>query len=165
MTNPAGTNVVNEQPIVVGIDGSTNSLAALRWALREGKSVGAPVEVVHCWTAPTLTDVVFSPAQQLMTASVCMLQNEIAAALADIPDTLVPTQLSLPGNPATVLVDRCANARLLVLGVRQTTAMRDLAYGSVLSHCRKHAACPVVTVDRLNLVNRHGAVREEVAAG
>lgn len=34
-------------PIVVGIDGSADSLSALRWALTEGEATGNPVEVIH----------------------------------------------------------------------------------------------------------------------
>jgi nucleotide-binding universal stress UspA family protein len=138
----------HEQPIVVGIDGSENSLAALRWALREGVAVGAPVEVVHCWTPQTFTEV-FGSAHELETASVCMLQNEVRTALAEMPEAPVALQFSLHGNPASILIKRSEAARMLVLGVRQTTAMRDLAYGAVVTVCRKHAACPVVTVDRL----------------
>ena len=136
------------QPIVVGIDGSENSLAALRWALREGVTLGVPVEVVHCWTAQTFTDIAFASAHELETASVCMLQNEVQTALAEMPTPPVALQFSLHGNPASILVKRSTAARMLVLGVRQTTVMRDLAHGAVISVCCKHATCPVVTVDR-----------------
>ena len=144
------SEISQEKPIVVGIDGSENSLAALRWALREGVAVGAPVEVVHCWTPQTFTDVVFARAHELETASVCMLQNEVQAALAEMPVTPVALQFSLHGNPASILVKRSEAARMLVLGVRQSAVMRDLAHGAVISVCRKHATCPVVTVDRIN---------------
>lgn len=143
-----------ERPIVVGLDGSDNSLAALRWALREGVATGAPVQVVHGWTAQTLSDVAFTPDHSLMTASECMLDNEVGIATAEIPMSAA-TSFSLPGNPASVLVDRSAGARMLVLGVRQTAAMRDLAYGAVESVCRRHAVCPVVSVDRAGGVTWH----------
>jgi len=144
-----------QQRIVVGIDGSENSLAALRWALHEGVAANASVEVVHCWTAPTLTDVVFTRDEQLKRASSCMLDNEIEAAVAEMPTSPTITRLSLPGNPASVLVDRSNGARMLVLGLRQTAAMRDIAYGAVETVCRRHASCPIVTVDRLHLVTWH----------
>jgi nucleotide-binding universal stress UspA family protein len=155
----------DQQPIVVGIDGSENSLAALRWALREGVATGAQVEVVHCWTAQTLTDVVFVPDRELQTASICMLTNEVQAALSKCPNPPVTTQISLPGNPATALIRHAANARMLVLGVRQTTAMRDLAYGSVASSCRKHASCPVVTVDQLHVATWHQSAHRHATVG
>lgn len=156
-------NQPNKQPIVVGIDGSENSLAALRWALREGSATGAPVEVVHSWTAETFPDLILAPPHELKTASFCMLQNEVAAALSEISDPPVVTELSLHGNPSNVLVERAENARVLVLGVRETTVMRDLAYGSVVNHCRKRAKCPVVTVDSLHVVTWHGSPTHQAA--
>src|SRR3954454_16268513 len=70
-------------PIVVGIDGSSQSLAALRWALREGAQSGAPVHVVHCWQPQNLTEYALVAPHSFARASACMLDNEIAAALAE----------------------------------------------------------------------------------
>lgn len=149
-----------KQPIVVGIDGSSNSLTALRWALREAATTGAPVEVVHCWIPQTLSDLAFGSHHELQTASACMLQNEVSAAQQDVrasideggwnPPTI--TELSLHGNAAGILVDRSVPARLLVLGARQQAAMSDLFRGTVETKCRKHASCPVVTLDEHHLV-------------
>ncbi|QNK79443.1 universal stress protein [Nakamurella sp. PAMC28650] len=161
------------RPIVVGIDGSSNSLAALRWALREGAATGAPVEVVHCWIPQTLSDLTFGSHHELRTASACMLQNETVAALADISASMdegewvppVVTELSLHGNAPSMLVDRSANARLLVLGARQTAAMSDLFRGTVEANCRKHASCPVVTLDRHHVVTWYHPVRSAASVG
>ena len=49
-----------EQLVVVGIDGSAESLAALRWALKEANALDARVEVVHSYLPETLTDLGFS---------------------------------------------------------------------------------------------------------
>jgi nucleotide-binding universal stress UspA family protein len=95
----------------------------------------------------------------------CMLQTEVNQALSKFTDPPATTQISLPGNPATALVKHSANARVLVLGVRQTTTMRDLAYGSVASSCRRHAHCPVVTVDRLHVVTWHESANQPLAVG
>ncbi|SDO71674.1 Nucleotide-binding universal stress protein, UspA family [Nakamurella panacisegetis] len=154
----------SNRTVLVGIDGSANSLAALRWALREGAATGSPVEVVHCWIPQTLTDVALGSSQELQVASACMLQNEVAAALADVgPDPVsgrmpVVTQLSRHGNPTAILPERSAGARLLVLGARTSTALSDLFRGNVESACRRHAACPVVVVDeRKDAVRHHPA--------
>ena len=40
-----------EARIVVGIDGSPASVAALRWAISEARYSGCTVEAVHVWTA------------------------------------------------------------------------------------------------------------------
>lgn len=165
MTNEAASSTV-----IVGIDGSANSVAALRWALREGAASGSPVEVVHCWISQTLTDIAFGSSHELRIASACMLQNEVAAAMKEVgPDPLtgalpVVIELSLPGNPAAILAERSANARLVVIGEREKTAMSDLFRGSVESSCHRRAACPVVTVDRQEDAVWHHPTRNHVSA-
>lgn len=158
-------NTSEDRPIVVGIDGSSNSLAALRWALREGAATGAPVEVVHCWTAQTLPDLILAPAHELKMASMCMLGNEVATAVAEMTDPPTITQVSLPGDPAARLLGRSDHARLLVLGVRQTAVMRDLAHRAVVTVCRKRSHCPVVTVDRTGTVTWHHPLHPEMVSG
>jgi nucleotide-binding universal stress UspA family protein len=161
------------RPIVVGIDGSSNSLAALRWALREGASTGSAVEVVHCWIPQTLSDLAFGSHHELRTASACMLQNEVAAALTDIRasadggDWVAPavTQLSLHGNAPAMLLDRSASARLLVLGARQTSAMSDLFRGTVETNCRKHASCPIVTLNQHHVVTWYNQAPSSASVG
>jgi nucleotide-binding universal stress UspA family protein len=135
-------------PIVVGIDGSTNSLVALRWALREGGVRGVPVEVIHCWQAQLWPGVVFGPVQEMHTGSMCMVQNEIAAALVDIhprPDVI---QTSIKGQPVPTLLARSARASLIVLGAHGHTNLRDRLFGQVADSCLRRANCPVVVIDR-----------------
>ena len=136
-----------ERRIVVGIDGSTESLAALRWALREAAATDSSVEVVHCWHPHAVTDVLFGSPEELHRGSVCMLRNEVTAALAEMsgrkPDVL---ESSRRGRPGPVLLERTTVARLLVLGAHGRTELRDLAHGQVVSTCLKHASCPVVVV-------------------
>lgn len=135
-------------PIVVGIDGSTNSLVALRWALREGGIRGVPVEVIHCWQAQLWPGVAFGPIQEMHTGSMCMVQNEIAAALIDIhprPDVI---QTSIKGHPVATLTARSAGASMIVLGAHGHTNLRDLLFGQVADNCLRRATCPVVIIDR-----------------
>ena len=40
-------------PAVVGVDGSDQSVAALRWAVRYGAATGTPVRAVLAWHYPT----------------------------------------------------------------------------------------------------------------
>lgn len=45
-------------PIVVGVDGSESSNAALRWAIHQAKLTGAVVEAVTAWQIPVGTGLV-----------------------------------------------------------------------------------------------------------
>jgi nucleotide-binding universal stress UspA family protein len=38
--------------IVVGVDGSEDSIAALRWALREARIRGTDIDAVYAWPMP-----------------------------------------------------------------------------------------------------------------
>lgn len=145
----------NRELIVVGMDGSTASLAALRWALKEAVARDAAVEVVHCYLPQTLTDLGFSTPHELHTASAIMLDNEVSAALRELPEVPEVRKCSDSGSPAKVLLEKAATSSLLVLGVHGQTALRDLILGRVGSACLRNAACPVVVVGSDNSVVRH----------
>ena len=136
-----------EKLIVVGIDGSAESLMALRWALKEAVVMEADVDVVHCYLPQTLTDFGFSTPHELHTSSVLMVENEVTAALAEMPEQPDVRRSSVLGGPAKALVEHAKDAALLVLGVHGHTALRDLVLGRVAQSCLRHATCPVVIVD------------------
>lgn len=138
--------IATEPRVVVGVDGSPASLAALRWALDFAARVGAPVEVVHCRQSH-LSDVVLGPSEELRRGSICMLQNEVAAALTGLPEPLEVRQTSTHGFPARELCRIAADAQMLVLGAHGHTTLRDIAFGRVASSCLRHAGCLVIIVD------------------
>lgn len=139
---------ISVRRIVVGIDGSAESLAALGWALRSAAADRQTVEVIHCWKAQTLSDAFLSSAHELHRASECMLDNEVAAALAVLDDRPDVVRSSIRGNPAIELVARAAGAELLVLGRHRMFRLRDKVFGQVADRCIRNAGCPVVIVDR-----------------
>jgi len=133
--------------IVVGIDGSVESLAALRWALAEASATGGTAEVVHCWQPHQVSDILFGSPDELRRGSVCMLQNEVAAACKALPRPPHVTQTSRRGRPAAVLTDIATGATMLVLGAHGHTDLHDLTHGKVAASCLKHAGCPVVIIN------------------
>lgn len=147
-----------EPRIVVGLDGSPASLAALRWALDFAARVGAPVEVVHCRQSH-LHELLLGPSEELHRGSICMLQNEVAAAKAGIPGPVEVRETSTYGIPARELCRIAADAQMLVLGVHGHPTLRDIAFGRVASSCLRHASCLVV------VVNAEGYVVHRTAPG
>jgi nucleotide-binding universal stress UspA family protein len=146
------------QKIVVGIDGSRQSLTALRWAVRQAASFDSVLEVVHCWRSHPAAELLFGSRDELSRGSVCMLQNEVAAALAALPDVLIRPrihELSRQGRTAMILTEQAADAQLLVLGAHGRTDIRDLAFGRVAASCLRHCACSVVIVENEHTVLRH----------
>ncbi len=132
--------------IVVGVDGSDHSVAALRQAARMAKLLDARVEAVTTWHYP----VAMSP--YTMTAEPSfeeLARQTLDEALADAYDGEWPAGLTTVvkyGQPAQVLIDRSDGAEMLVVGSRGRGGFAGLLLGSVSSECAAHAKCPVLIV-------------------
>jgi len=97
--------------IVVGIDDSECSLAALRWAMAEAGARRADLVIVHAWEYPKYYGV---PVNMESLAGATL---EAAAAQVDSGAVQVSTHLE-EGRPIGVLVRAAAGADLLVVGSR-----------------------------------------------
>jgi nucleotide-binding universal stress UspA family protein len=134
--------------IVVGVDGSEESLRALRWALDEARLRGAPLECVHAWSLPVVTSGGLLP----ITEGLVETLGEEAAKRVDVLFAGLDTEgvevekNVVEGPPAAVLVDAARDAELLVVGSRGHGGFAGLLLGSVSHQCAHHAACPVVIV-------------------
>ncbi|MFI6445689.1 universal stress protein [Kitasatospora sp. NPDC050543] len=132
--------------VVVGIDGSPSSQAALRWAVQQAALLGATVDVVGAWEAtplfagPTVVD----PTLEAETAR-RRFDQEINEVLGDARPVEVHEQL-VRGNPADVLLAAADGADLLVVGSRGHGTFARALLGSVSTRCAMHASCPVVIV-------------------
>lgn len=150
--------------IVVGIDGSTAGLGALRWALLKGQELGAVVDVVHCWHAHALTDIVFGSRHEVRTGSECMVQNEVAAALAATGAVTDVNRTSVHSRPVPALLERSEGASMLVLGAHGWDGFSDRVLGSTAARCQRAATCPVVIIDADGL-EATASSRREVGVG
>jgi len=115
----------NSNRIVVGTDGSDNSLSAVRWALREATLRNATVDLIQA-------------ARQVMT-------NVMRRVDADRGKTLV-NEIVAQGSPAQALLSASKGADLLVVGRRGHGGFLGLLLGSVATQVVNHATCPVVVV-------------------
>lgn|ERR1700712_2745216 len=151
--------------VVVGLDATVEGLSALRWAMREAASRNASLEVVHCWQPETLTDLALGTPHELSRASICMVDNEVRAAVAEMDNAPKVIQTSIHGRTATTLINRAAHAELLVLGAHGHTTMHDRMFGKVGQSCIKHAACPVVVIDAEQNASTYDGGRIPVTTG
>ncbi|HSL58065.1 MAG TPA: universal stress protein [Acidimicrobiales bacterium] len=138
--------------IVVGVDGSTNSRAALRWALDEAQRRGATVAAVAAWNFPTYayTGVAVAPPtaeieQAAREGLAEAVREEVTAVAGEHPSVEI-TQVVLEGPPAATLIEASRDAELLVVGSRGLGGFRGLLLGSVSHQVSSHAHCPVVVV-------------------
>jgi nucleotide-binding universal stress UspA family protein len=134
--------------IVVGVDGSENSLVALRWALDEAERRQATVEAVNAWQYP-YTGVGFAPyidAYGLEDAASMTLRDAVRSVCADQAAFERIDRLVVQETPAHALVHAAKGADLLVVGSRGRGGFAGLLLGSVSTQCVHHAPCPVVVV-------------------
>jgi nucleotide-binding universal stress UspA family protein len=139
------------ESVVVGVDGSAESAAAVAWAARYAKAMGATVRAVLAWHFPTTAGV---PPVGITPPSVTaeveqsrrdVLDQAIATAFGD--PAVVPVERKIVyGHAAQVLIDESKDADLLVVGSRGHGAFTGMMLGSVSTHCVTHAECPVTVV-------------------
>jgi nucleotide-binding universal stress UspA family protein len=130
--------------IVVGIDGSPASLAALGWAAQQAELTGSSLEIVTTWEWPTSFGWAVLPAGYDPAAE---MKKELEPTLASlrVAHPQVPVSWKIvEGHSAPVLVKESRGAELLVVGSRGHGEFIGMLIGSTSEHCVANAACPVV---------------------
>lgn len=121
-------------PVVVGIDASYASFAALGVAFAAAAARGTRLSVIRAMRPGT-------PAVR------AALYDEIGRATSTwsekFPEVDVE-RLVIPGDAATVLGDAAAHAALVVVGSRGHGGFTGMLLGSVGLHLIHHADCPVL---------------------
>ncbi|MEU3334921.1 universal stress protein [Streptomyces sp. NPDC006668] len=132
--------------IVVGVDGSEASRAALRWAARQAELTGAKLRPVQAWRLPATygMPVDYSDADFEKQARES-LRRTVEETLGEHPGVPVDSQV-VEGHPAAVLTEAAKGAELLVVGSHGHGAFTGMLLGSVSHHCVHHATCPVLVV-------------------
>jgi nucleotide-binding universal stress UspA family protein len=138
--------------IVVGVDGSSGSKAALRWALAEARLRQTRVEAVYAWSLPyPAIGSVWAPGVDEETLASLheraeQLLDQTVSAVADEAAEVEVTRSAIEGPAGAVLVEKSEGAELLVVGSRGLGGFRELLLGSVSHQCAQHAHCPVVII-------------------
>jgi len=136
--------------IVVGVDGSPCSRAALTWAAAEAARHGAQLVALKVWEPPLL------PAMgsgSVPRGNVPDLSEPAAEDLVQVIEEELGVDPPVPvhpwvkqGNAAAVLIKESADADLLVVGKRGHGGFVGLVLGSVSQHVTAYAKCPVTVV-------------------
>jgi nucleotide-binding universal stress UspA family protein len=148
--------------ILVGVDGSTESDAALAWAVAEARARGCGLAVVHCcesryygpWTTtPTLREGLRDLARPIVADAVERATN--------LDPSVRVRGAVLVTEPTRALVRLSAHAALVVIGRPDRGALSRLLLGSITRHLLANAACPVVAVRTDGGIDRVVAVITE----
>jgi len=139
--------------VVVGVDGSGESVAALRWAADYAKAAGATVQALIAWHYPDVAGGAppgHAPAQvrhETEEHIQATLDQAVRQVYPDPAAAGVQTRIAY-GHPSQELVEASKEASLLVVGSRGHGAFAGMLLGSVSMHCVTGAFCPVTVVRR-----------------
>jgi nucleotide-binding universal stress UspA family protein len=133
--------------LVVGIDGSPPSKAALRWAIGYAALTDGVVDAVTAWDYPANYEwvPVVVEGEAFRDQAVARLEEAVREVAGREPLVKV-VETVVQGHPAQILVDEARGADLLVVGSRGHGAFTSALVGSTSERCVRHALCPVVVV-------------------
>ena len=148
-TVEAMDDVIPENAVVVGHDGSADSDEALVSALELADQLNAPVVVVRAWTistAPRPADWKFgyvSSSDDLQKAVYDELVGDVRDCVERFPNVKV-SYLAKQGSAAGTLTELSRTARILVVGSRGLGGFAEMVLGSVSDQVVRHAHCSVL---------------------
>jgi nucleotide-binding universal stress UspA family protein len=144
----ADQNDLTAKRIVVGVDGSSQSKAALRWAVRIASAIGCSIDAITAWEYPATYGWMMAPEGW-------PTEDDSAASLRGTVDEVFgenrPPNLRTiceHGSARTVLLNASKDAQMLIVGSRGHGGFAGLLLGSVSAACAEHAHCPVLVVHR-----------------
>jgi len=134
--------------IVVGVDGSDSSQAALAWAVRQAALTGAEVEAVTAWQIPATYGYGYAMTLAIpdLEKIARKVQGEAIAEAAGLAPDVRIRPVVVQDTPARALLDAAKGADLLVVGSRGHGGFTEALLGSVGQQCVHHAECPVVVI-------------------
>jgi nucleotide-binding universal stress UspA family protein len=143
--------------VLVGVDGSPASAAALRWAAAEARLRGMRLHVVHAWDPYAVAQAPYAPAGAGRDVVGHATDGSALTALVREAvglDGWPAVQFEVvDGLPVRALLARAPGAAMLVLGSTRSAGLADVPagqprapLGAVARDCLRGAPCPVVIV-------------------
>jgi nucleotide-binding universal stress UspA family protein len=147
--------------IVAGVDGSTPSVEALRWALQEARAHDATLVAVYAydyspsWSVYAYAEsgVAVPPPEQMEETEEhagerahALLNGVLTDVCGDAQDVALEARAVPNRRPAAALLEEAREADLLVVGSRGRGGFVGLLLGSVSQQVIEHGPCPVVVV-------------------
>jgi nucleotide-binding universal stress UspA family protein len=139
--------------IVVGVDGSAISEAAIAFAFEEASWRGLGLTVIHAWQTARMP-VTFDVAEATREAAEERVLAEALAGWSEkYPDVQVMSRL-VRDHPARALMEESMGAVLLVLGSHGRGRFAEMVLGSVSQVVLRHASTSIAIVRNQESRNR-----------
>jgi nucleotide-binding universal stress UspA family protein len=141
--------------VVVGVDGSAASEAAIEYAFQSASELDEPLTAVHSWfdsmaqlgvSAPGFYYPMAAQDELLIQTEERLLLAESMAGWSEKYPEVAVEQTTVHQHPVQALVEASEQASLLVVGSRGRGTMRSLTLGSVSHGVLHHATGPVAIV-------------------
>ncbi|UQA90957.1 universal stress protein [Streptomyces halobius] len=138
-------HTAQERPyVVVGVDGSPTSQAAIDFAFEEAALRRAMLRAIYVWQ-PTMLGNLDEDAARRECRTV--LYEAVSGRTESYPDVDLHHEV-MSGHPVEVLVRESRHALALVTGTRGRGGFAGMLLGSVSQGVLHHAECPIVAVPR-----------------
>ncbi|MEU4674939.1 universal stress protein [Amycolatopsis sp. NPDC023774] len=135
-------------PVLAGLDGSPDSTDALGYACEEAAARGTTLVAIHTWSEITpdgsLRKRDFDP-EAVAAAERRLVDEQLAPGREKFPKLPVDVVV-VRGRPVRALLERGAEAQLIVVGSRGRGAFTGMLLGSTSKALLVHSACPVAVV-------------------
>lgn len=132
-------------PVVVGVDGTAISIAALGKAFDEASWRKVRLVAVHVGEDPSIREVGVGRAHERPGDVERILAESLAGWGPHYADVEVE-RVAVGGRPPGVLLDWSDRAQLVVVGTRGRGGFRGMLLGSTSQALLHHARCPVLVV-------------------
>jgi nucleotide-binding universal stress UspA family protein len=139
--------------IVVGVDGSAISEAAVAFAYEEASWRGLGLTVLHAWQMARMPVTFDVPQATREAAEERVLAEALAGWSEKYPDVRVMSKLVLD-HPARALMEEAMGAVLLVVGSHGRGRFAEMVLGSVSQVVLRHASTSIAIVRTQELRNR-----------
>ena len=144
------TGLSSARPVVVAVNGSDGSTAAVRYAAREAARIGCDLKIVH--VAPTYLPIAgMAPGGGAVAVDAFVavgrdiLKSSAKPAYSILPRERVTTVLELGSRTALVL-ELAREGRMLVVGDDRTPVLARIAAGRFIGTIAARSLVPVVSV-------------------
>jgi nucleotide-binding universal stress UspA family protein len=140
------TNTVPpDAPVVIGVDGSASSNAALAFAADEADARGVPLVAVCAWDVPLIHGLQDASVKAHQEADT-LLTDAVAGRTGNHPGLRVDRRAVRSADPADALCEAADRACLVVVGCRGRGALTGIMLGSVSHAVLRHAGTSVTVV-------------------
>lgn len=135
--------------VVVGIDGSETSAAAIRFAASEANRIGEPLVAVGVWTPLAVPSNPLLVTSEYLSSLAALTEEIVTDALtevvAEFPDLQIDKHI-VKGFPSAELLAAARSAKLLVVGSHGRGAIARFLLGSVSHEVLSAPTAPTAVV-------------------